>query len=34
MQILTEAIKVELVRPWWDDLLPIVAIFVSIGTLV
>lgn len=34
MQILTEAIKVELVRPWWDHLFPVVAIFVSIGTLI
>lgn len=30
----TEVIQVELLNPWWEDLLPFVAIAISVGTLV
>lgn len=31
--MLTEIVKVEIVRAWWDDALPLVAIALSLGTL-
>lgn len=29
----TEIVQVEIIRPWWDDALPLVAIALSLGTL-
>lgn len=34
MEIFTEIVKVEIIRPWWDDALPLVAIVLSLGTLI
>ena len=31
--MLTEIVQVEIIRPWWDDALPLIAIALSLGTL-
>lgn len=33
MIMFTDIIQVEIVRPWWDDTLPLIAIVLSLGTL-